>query len=202
MANKSFIQEVSIQAKDIDSLNRRVMSKYIDSAVIKSDDIDGGFVFNLSKVKLSDVGTVASSTAIKGNGNSEIWQVVKPATGSLTGLWMAYNPEVKLVEVNGKEYAGLSEDVRDYTNIGGKPFDAFKLCVGDIIAIPKYALENYTTGTSTKLVAVNGSYKLNGSTSATSQASLKVIEERDVIFPKAGVGNEYVTMVYAQVEVD
>ena len=194
-----FINEVEIAAKDIDSLNRTAISKYVYSGAITGDDIDGGYVFNLSKVKLSDAVDIAHDGAIDGKTNSEVWKVVKPATGSLTGLYMAYNPEVKVAKIGNKEYTGLSLDVRDFTNVAQRPFDCFKLCKGDIIALSVDAVENYTSGTSTLLKAVNGSYKLNGGTSASSQTTLTVLEEREVMFPKAGVGNDYVKMIIAQV---
>ena len=50
-------------------------------------------------------------------------------------VWIAYNPEVKYIDVNGKRYAGLSADIRDYTNIAGETFDAFKPKVGDELII-------------------------------------------------------------------
>ena len=40
MAN-GFINEVSIRAKDIDALNRHVISAYIDSGDLVGDNIDG-----------------------------------------------------------------------------------------------------------------------------------------------------------------
>ena len=59
-----FINEVEIAAKDIDSLNRTAISKYVYSGAIKGDDIDGGYVFNLTKVKLSDTVDIAHDGAI------------------------------------------------------------------------------------------------------------------------------------------
>ena len=97
-----FIIESMIQAKNIDALNRSVTSAI---------NVDGGGLVSLAY------------PTTKGN---DVWTASAPADGALGGLWIAYNPEVKYTDVNGKRYAGLSADIRDYTNIAGETFDAFK----------------------------------------------------------------------------
>ena len=103
--------ESMIQAKNIDALNRSVKSAV---------DIDGGNLIALT----------APTTQ-----GDDVWTAAKPATGSLKDLWLAYNPEVKYTYVNGKVYAGLSADARDYTNVAGEVFDAFKPKLGDEIVV-------------------------------------------------------------------
>ncbi|MBQ0111627.1 MAG: hypothetical protein KBT03_00690 [Bacteroidales bacterium] len=110
MAN-GFIIESAIEAQNIDKLNRSVKC---------ADDVHGGALLALAP------------SGVKGD---EVWTATKPATGALNGLWMAYNPEVKYLKINGKKISGwgISKDIRDYTNIAGEIFDAFKLRVDDEI---------------------------------------------------------------------
>lgn len=110
MAN-GVIVESRIQATNIDALNRTAKAAV---------DVAGG-------------GLVAL-TASGAQGN-EVWTAAAPASGSLGGLWIAYNPAEHLTKVGGKFFAGLSEDPRDYVNIAGRPFDCFKPAVGDEIDI-------------------------------------------------------------------
>ena len=92
MAN-GVIVESRIQATNIDALNRTAKATV---------DVAGG-------------GLVAL-TASGAQGN-EVWTAAAPASGSLGGLWIAYNPAEHLTKVGGKFFAGLSEDPRDYVNI-------------------------------------------------------------------------------------
>ena len=87
--------ESMIQAKNIDALNRSVKAQI---------DVAGGGLL------------VLTAPTTQGN---DVWTATAPASGALGGLWIAYNPEVKYTVVNGKKYAGLSADLRDYTNIAG-----------------------------------------------------------------------------------
>lgn len=107
-----FIIESAIEAQNIDKLNRSVKC---------ADDVHGGALLDLTA---------------SGKQGDEVWTATKPNT-VLNGLWMAYNPEVKYLKINGKKMSGLgiSKDIRDYTNIAGEVFDAFKLRVGDEIEV-------------------------------------------------------------------
>ena len=123
----------------------------------------------------------------------DVWTAAAPSD-ELGGLWMAYNPEVKYIEVNGKKFAGLSADARDYTNIAGEVFDAFKPKVGDEIVVTIDAVD--ATGASavagdileskasqTKLTRVAAGI------GATEGSTAFVIEWKGTIdFPKANVG--------------
>ena len=110
MAN-GVIVESRIQATNIDALNRTAKATV---------DVAGG-------------GLVALTAS--GTQGNEVWTAAAPTTGSLGGLWIAYNPSEHLTKVGGKFFAGLSEDPRDYVNIAGRPFDCFKPAVGDEIDI-------------------------------------------------------------------
>ena len=170
MAKHGVLIESMIQAKNIDALNR---------SVISTVDVDGGNLIALT------------APTVKGE---DRWTASVPATGGLGGLWIAYNPSVKYTEVNGKMYAGLSADPRDYTNIKNHTFDAFKPKVGDEIIVTIDDIDE--TGTQ----AVAGDIleskadqtkfaRVAGGTGATSGHTAFKIEWKGTIdFPKAGIG--------------
>ena len=167
--------ESMIQAKNIDALNRSVKAEV---------DIDGGNLIAL--------------TAPTTQGN-DVWTAAKPATGSLGGLWIAYNPEVKYTFVNGKVYAGLSADARDYTNVAGEVFDAFKPQIGDEIVITKdcVAADDVASVVAGDfLEAVDGEAtfaRVAAGTGATEGSTAFEVEwVGSVEFPKAGIGVEKV----------
>ena len=166
----SVLIESMIQAKNIDALNRSVVSTI---------DVDGGNLIALT------------APTVKGE---DRWTASAPASGTLGGLWIAYNPSVKYTEVNGKMYAGLSADPRDYTNIKNHTFDAFKPKVGDEIIVTIDGVDD------TGAKAVAGDIleskadqtlfaRVAGGTGATSGHTAFKIEWKGTIdFPKAGIG--------------
>ena len=161
--------ESMIQAKNIDALNRSVKAQI---------DVAGGGLIALT----------APTTQ-----GDDVWTAAAPSS-ELGGLWMAYNPEVKYIAVNGKKFAGLSADARDYTNIAGEVFDAFKPKVGDEIVVTIDAVD--ATGAD----AVRGDIleskasqtkltRVAAGTGATEGSTAFVIEWKGTIdFPKANVG--------------
>lgn len=180
MANHAILVQDSVQALNVDALNR--------SAISASDSIDNGNVFYL-----------ASKSATAGQG--EVWSATKPATGALklslhllnptyvsiadgsigsqrqtayqfevvdntSGMWMAYEPEVvTIVTASGKQYKGIDPDPRDFYNIPGTPFTAFKPQVGDILTITADGITG-TISTNTYAVATNGQYALSWASAA------------------------------------
>ena len=166
--------ESMIQAKNIDALNRSVTSAI---------DVAGGGLIALT----------APTTQ-----GDDVWTAAAPAADSLGGLWIAYNPEVKYTKVNGKVYAGLSADLRDYTNLAGEVYDAFKPKVGDEIVVTVDAVD------STSSSAVAGDIleskagqttftRVAAGTGATAGSTAFEIEwVGSIDFPKAGVGIEKV----------
>lgn len=161
--------ESMIQAKNIDALNRSVKANI---------DVDGGNLIAL--------------TAPTEQGN-DVWTASVPTTGKLGNLWIAYNPCVKYTVVNGKKFAGLSADNRDYTNIKGEVFDAFKPVVGDEIIVTIDDVD--ATGTSAVagdiLESKDGQTKFTrvaGGTATTGSTAFQIEWVGTVDFPKAGIG--------------
>ena len=111
MAFKGYLIETQIAAKNVESYNR--------SAISATVDFDGGAAVTLSA------------------GSNDCWTAAVPTTGNLTGCWIAYNPSEWFSVVNGKTFAGLSADPRDYTNLATRPFTVFKPQLGDMIALSK-----------------------------------------------------------------
>lgn len=173
-----FIIVGQIKAKNVEALNKSVVSTF---------DVDGGGFVSIE------------SNSAKGN---EVWTASKPATGSLGGLWIAYNPEVKHIVVNGKAYAGLSSDVRDYTNVANKVYDAFKPEIGDIVIFSEDAFEGSANAVVDDFIeAQNGKTlgkrvaEASGATAGSTAFQIVKVFTKD--FPKAGVGVSRVKMFEA-----
>ena len=179
MAKHGVLIESMIQAKNIDALNR---------SVISTVDVDGGNLIALT------------APTVKGE---DRWTASVPATGTLGGLWIAYNPSVKYTEVNGKMYAGLSADPRDYTNIKNHTFDAFKPKVGDeiIVTIDDVDETGAQAVAGDILESKNGQTKFTrvaADTGATSGSTAFKVEWIGYVnFPQAGIGDEKVKVYKA-----
>ena len=175
MAN-GVIVESRIQATNIDALNRTAKAAV---------DVAGG-------------GLVAL-TASGAQGN-EVWTAAAPTTGSLGGLWIAYNPSEHLTKVGGKFFAGLSEDPRDYVNIAGRPFDCFKPAVGDEIDITVDCVDSTASsvvaGDILESKANQTTFtRVAASTGATSgSTAFKVEYVGTAPFPAGSIGMEQVKM--------
>lgn len=168
---KGFLIESMIQAKNIDALNRSAISEI---------DVDGGCLVALT------------APTTKGE---DRWTAVAPSTGNLGDLWMAYNPSTKYLSINGKEFAGLSADVRDYTNVAGKTFDVFKLKKGDEVVISVDCVESTSQSTVVAgdiLESKNGQVtftRVAAATGATAGSTALKVELVDAVdFPKAAIG--------------
>lgn len=72
-------------------------------------------------------------------GSEEVDAWLLEVTSNTDGNWMAYSPEVNKLVV-GAVYGGA--DPRNFTNLANKPFDVFKLQVGDVIQVTKEFFES------------------------------------------------------------
>lgn len=173
------IVESRIQATNIDALNRTAQCE---------EAVAGGGLVALEP------------SGVQGN---EVWTATAP-DAELGGLWMAYNPAEHLTEVNGKQFAGLSQDPRDYANVAGRPFDVFKPEVGDEIDITIDCVDNTASSAVAGdiLEAKAGQTTLTrvaAATGATEGSTAFEIEYVGVApFPQAGIGMEQVTMFRAR----
>lgn len=105
-----------VAAHNVDALNR---------SVVADQDLENGTVFEL--LTRSDV-----------DGEDEVWKATAPVTASeAMGLWMAKASEVILSKVGDGDTAvemlGVVEDPRNFVNVKGRVFSAFKPQAGDII---------------------------------------------------------------------
>lgn len=175
--NSVLIQN-SVQALNIDALNRNFVS---------TDDIQNGNVFNVGtisatagqsevfttvkpvtgvlKLSLKLLGTTYISIADGSIGTQRQTAYKFEVAEASGGLYMAYEPEVVVVTVNGKQYKGIDPDVRDFVNIAGNVFSAFKPQVGDILTISADGITG-TIGANTFAVATNAQYALAWATTA------------------------------------
>ena len=149
---KSILIPSLIAAKNIDALNRSFVSE---------TDLDNGNVFGKGEL---------STNA----GESQVYQTVTPATGSLTGLWMAYSPEdVVLTDGLGNQFKVGTLDPRAFTNVAGTVFSGFKPQVGDLVLV---SADGITGEANNYAVAANGTSKLAFAEAAGAGLSFKVVE--------------------------
>lgn len=167
MAYHGIVVQNSVQAANVDSLNR---------SVVGTVDIDNGFVFTLSGY---------SATA----GQGEVWSATPTVTGSLTNLWMAYEPEVVITISGTKQYKGINPDPRDFYNIAGNVFSAFKPQIGDLITLTDEALAG-TKGANGYVVATNTDLHLNWAAAVVSGLSLKLQSTTYVSIADGSIGTQ------------
>lgn len=178
MAN-GFIIESHIEAQNIDKLNRSVKC---------ADDVHGGALIALAP------------SGVKGN---EVWTATKPASGAIKDLWIAYNPEVKYLKINGKKMSGwgISKDIRDYTNIAGEIFDAFKPRIGDEIEFSADCVDTPNTVVADDILESKADqytlHRVAGSTPTSGHTAFKVEWVGTVKFPTADFSTDKVKVFRA-----
>lgn len=165
MAHGFIIESQKFMAKDVDALNR---------SAVATADVDGGAIVTLGG--LNDDGVFVATVATSGTGGN---------------VWMAYNPSEHYTEVNGRVYAGLSVDPRDYTNLANRTMDVFKPMVGDIIILTEGNIASGQTVAEGSYLEMGASgYEVVASATA-STFSLKVLEVGTQPFPQAGIGEDF-----------
>ena len=118
MAKHGFMIEKKMMATNVDS-------KVLD-CVCSTNDIDGGMFVSVTP---------------KADGT---YTATKVASGK--SLAIVTNPAEKyLVDGLGNVYAGLSDDIRNYTNLKGRHFTALTLESGDYFAISYDSLDTTVT---------------------------------------------------------
>jgi hypothetical protein len=153
------------------------VAAYNRSVFSGSDPIDNGNVFWLA------------SQGTSGSG-SEAWVVSVPATGSLAGLWMAASPEVPITVDGVLVYKGLNSDPRNFYNVGGTPFDAIKLVVGDVITL---TVDAFDSAPSAFAYAANGSMKFTvGSGHAAGVCCLRYLATTYISIGSGAIDNQRV----------
>lgn len=139
-------------AKNIDSLNR---------SFIAAVDLDNGNVFGKG-----DLSTDTDKT--------QVYEVETPATGALTGLYMAFSPEdVVLTDDLGNQYKVGTLDPRAFTNKAGVVFSGFKPQVGDLVLMSADGIDGTADDYA---VAADGEVKLAFASAAIAGLSFKVVE--------------------------
>jgi len=114
----------AIAAMNVDSFNRSVVS---------ASNVDNGYVLTM--------GSEYTSGSL-----TEVFAVTASSGSTAKGLWMAYSGD-EIVLTDAK-YKGLDPDPRNFYNVAGKVFSAFKLQVGDIITVTADAFTGARTSES------------------------------------------------------
>jgi len=120
--SQGILLQKSCAANDVVAYNRYAITA-------SSVDIDNGNVFRL------DTQNMWNSSG--SSGYSEVWDVSAPSpSGSnMDGLWMASEENCNTTVSGTYQYKGLNDDPRNFYNIGGNVFSAFKPQVGDVIEL-------------------------------------------------------------------
>jgi len=165
-----------IMAKNVDSLNR--------SAVCASNVENGNLLVLASK----------SATA----GESEVWTATVPSTSAgLTGLWMAYEPEVVVTVSGSSQYKGLDPNPQNFINLAGDVFSAFKPQLGDIVQITADGLSGtYIAGTTTHVNAVDttgGLQPVWGNSQTASVFSMKLLAVQNLPLATGAIDTQRIT---------
>jgi hypothetical protein len=133
-----------VAANDVDSYTR---------PVIAQQNMDNGYFFSLN--------------AISSGSGIEVWVPTVPTTGSLSGLWMLYEPEIPFLASGTNVYNGLGT-IRDFYVSASQVATAIKPQVGDIITV---TAEDFVSGTAPTAgqhcVATNGAFLLTAQASGS-----------------------------------
>lgn len=182
MAKHGFMIEKKMMATNVDS-------KVLDCACA-TDDIDGGMFVSVTP-KADGTYTATAVAADKA-----IAIVTNPA-------------EKYITDALGNKYAGLSDDIRNYTNLKGRQFTALTLEHGDYFAI-SYASLDTTATPSVGAFVVPTATKFKGKVTASTDitgseiAAFEIVAIEDVseLFPpvKGKIGFDKESVVICHVK--
>lgn len=161
----------AIAAQNVDAWNRSLVS---------ASAIDNGNIVILSGL---------SATA----GEGEVWTAIVPSTGNgLTGVWMAFEPEVV---VTNAQYKGLDPDPRNFFNAIGKVFSAFKPQIGDIVTMTADGLAGTkSTNAYVNATDTTGGFKpVWGASQTSSVFSMHLLETTYISIGSGAIDNQRVT---------
>lgn len=137
---------------------------------------------------------VALETKSTTAGESEVWTATVPATGTLTNLWMVYEPEVVLTAA---KYKGLDPDVRNFRVEATDIFSVYKPVLGDIITMSADCLlGSYSAGVTTHVNATDtsGGFSLYwGSSQTASVLSYKLLSATYFSIGTGAIDNQRIT---------
>ena len=168
---KAVLVPTDIAAKNIDSFNRSVVAEI---------EVENGAIFQLNGLS-------------EENGKGEVFKYAAPAEGAISDLWMAYAPEVVVTESGDFKAKGIDSDPRNFANLAGVPFDAYKPQVGDLIQLTAQGFANDFDEAKPYAVAVAGSNKLNWAAAAVEGLSYKLVKKQPVIIASGSIGSNAVT---------
>ena len=136
-------------------------------------------------------GELVALTAPTKQGN-DVWTAAAPTTGSLGECWMAYNPSLRITMVGENEFAGLTEDPRNYTNEANRPFDVFKPVLRDEVVISADCIDDTSAIVSGDILESKASQtkltRVAADTGATSGSTAFKVEHKYIIPFPAGKG--------------
>lgn len=157
-------------AKDIDAYLRPVVAQ---------QNMDNGYVFSLL--------SKSTGSAV------ECWIPTVPTTGSLSGLWMAYEPEVPFLTNGTNQYNGLGT-IQDFYTAASQVFTAFKPVVGDLIVVTADAFTSGTAPTAGQYaVAVNGAFTLTAQATSGAGQSWALRQTTTIPFANGTIGSSNLT---------
>jgi len=170
-----------------DKIHAQTTEADVRPVVSSGCNIDNGNIFYLNG-KFSTSGS-----------GMEVWNANVPATGSLTGLWMALEPEVPTVWNGTRGYRGFGT-VQDFYNAASQVFSGVKLVAGDIFSITADGLTgSHTTGS--YIVAVDGDAKWNwAALPAASAAYAQFLNTTYFSIPDGTIGSQRVTAYQFEVK--
>lgn len=169
MANTILVQ-THVAAMDVDSYNRvayNATTAFQNGAALA-------------------MGALVPNPATGRNKMPFVFQVAAPAAVQ-TNVWLAYSPEVNILTAGASQYKGLNNDPRDFTNIAGMPFDAFKPVVGDLIQVNTSFFSNakdpgtVAGATVVEMTAAGAFESLAAATSGYAGIAFKILRKEPMI---------------------